>query len=913
MKRFGGMGGGGEDKVGDSYLNGGLLVEEEGTGPLDNSGDKESIGSTAAATTRHDGGDPDLIAIVDELFHEEERRKGSNAAAATREEDEEEKKERRSTRDSKLTEKMAEYLGRKKRGVESGEDTEKNDGSNRGSSEYEKSKSSNPHPPSNNNAGVIFKIDEIDVEGTLHAAINSKNEISKPISLGKQWYDKFFLQEQQQIDYGIDALLYEGCMVAARRIFDQVVLQTMAIEEGDGVEYRRRSKRQRVTTDKMAIFQTGKEKGSSAAATTRHDMGREEVGGIGTEGDVAEEVRGNISGAPSTSLPHDFYVGQLVNVIEGKASHQASIEVIEKEQATVRWSGWKGCDVVQVNQLCPIWVNSPRKRKQTDLYGFSQLKPATTSTRIQKRLPMRHYRKLQMLEEQPEITQELLERANPNTPQVEKKLEDAEDRKLPMLEEQPEITQEAEESTLRSPPAPSKIWHCPDCTYPNWWDWGGPICNLCGTACPTSWRPPPPSPAATRLLKQKLPMRHYRKLPEKEVESSSDCAQDATLSRALIYSATLHLNMYSETSSVSDVQGLSTAKAGGRSIISSPEFRVLISTELDALRCNMVEGKEEGVVQEYLRRQDCQVTTEHFMGRRKIKIAPPIIQIKYTGLDILAMGVMIAEEWRPDVIELIDFAEKINKGREAVRKLVRHYIAKKHLQRSREETMKLLRPLNPEEQKLVDEAMKKGDRSEILAQSGTDSVQRGSMWRLMPGQWLNDEIINYFLKNCLARRDENLCKKDPGRRRSHFYNSFFVQTMFDEKSDVKKLRGIYNYEMVRRWSMKVPTPRDIFSLKYIFCPINIDNYHWTLAVIFMEAKKIQYFDSSGGTDWKKIKGLLQYLKDEYRATHDGEEMDATEWELVPCKSDTPRQKNGEFHLKVSACQETQYFTLLPPL
>jgi Ulp1 family protease len=74
----------------------------------------------------------------------------------------------------------------------------------------------------------------------------------------------------------------------------------------------------------------------------------------------------------------------------------------------------------------------------------------------------------------------------------------------------------------------------------------------------------------------------------------------------------------------------------------------------------------------------------------------------------------------------------------------------------------------------------------------------------------------------------------------------------------------------------------------------------------MKAKKIQYFDSCGRTNWKKMKGLLQYLKDEYRAKHDGEEMDATEWELVPCKSDTPRQKNGEFHLKNSACQETQY-------
>ena len=151
-------------------------------------------------------------------------------------------------------------MGKERRRLESGEDTEENDGSNRscsrGGSEDEKSKSSNPHPPSNNNAPAIS---QIDVEGTLHAAIshyhsqqnNSKNDISKhPSSLivafspGKQWYDKLPLQEQRQIDDGIDALLYEGCMVAARRIFDQVVLQTMAIEEGDGVEYRRRSKRQ---------------------------------------------------------------------------------------------------------------------------------------------------------------------------------------------------------------------------------------------------------------------------------------------------------------------------------------------------------------------------------------------------------------------------------------------------------------------------------------------------------------------------------------------------------------------------------------------------------------------------------------------------------------------------------------------
>ncbi len=62
-------------------------------------------------------------------------------------------------------------------------------------------------------------------------------------------------------------------------------------------------------------------------------------------------------------------------------------------------------------------------------------------------------------------------------------------------------------------------------------------------------------------------------------------------------------------------------------------------------------------------------------------------------------------------------------------------------------------------------------------------------------------------------------------------------------------------------------------------------------MIFMEAKRIQYYDSMGKTDWAKLEGLLQYVKDEYRAKN-GKEMDAMEWELVPYKMDTPRQENG---------------------
>mmetsp|Transcript_27753 Transcript_27753/g.42835 ORF Transcript_27753/g.42835 Transcript_27753/m.42835 type:complete len:694 (-) Transcript_27753:16-2097(-) len=225
---------------------------------------------------------------------------------------------------------------------------------------------------------------------------------------------------------------------------------------------------------------------------------------------------------------------------------------------------------------------------------------------------------------------------------------------------------------------------------------------------------------------------------------------------------------------------------------------------------------------------------------------------------------------------------------------------------ARESASKLLRPLTPDETQIVKNAIYGiGPKEEVLASQDADSVQRESMHRLQPGHWLNDEIINYFLKNCLAKRDEKLCAKQSGRKRSHFFNSFFVQTMFDEKNSNYDLRGRYNYKNVRRWSKKVPG-KDVFNLKYIFCPINLDNMHWTSACVFMEQKKIQYYDSMGGTDWGKLKGLLQYLKDEWKAKKGGE-MDVSEWELVGCQESTPRQLNG-FDCGVFTCMFADFVT-----
>jgi Ulp1 family protease len=55
---------------------------------------------------------------------------------------------------------------------------------------------------------------------------------------------------------------------------------------------------------------------------------------------------------------------------------------------------------------------------------------------------------------------------------------------------------------------------------------------------------------------------------------------------------------------------------------------------------------------------------------------------------------------------------------------------------------------------------------------------------------------------------------------------------------------------------------DIFNLKNIFVPINKNNVHWTCIVIFMEEKRIQYYDSNKvGSGEGCLKNILQYLVD----------------------------------------------------
>lgn len=174
---------------------------------------------------------------------------------------------------------------------------------------------------------------------------------------------------------------------------------------------------------------------------------------------------------------------------------------------------------------------------------------------------------------------------------------------------------------------------------------------------------------------------------------------------------------------------------------------------------------------------------------------------------------------------------------------------------------------------------------EIVSSCCGQSVNQDSFKCLKPGTWLNDKVINYFLKVCLTKRDQMLCTAIPSRKRSFFFDTHFMDTLMKS--------GKYDYNEIKTWYKKAPED-SLFQLKYIFFPINKDNKHWILIVVFVEERTIQYYDSLGKTDKSMLSIILRYLKDEWKRTESENSVDWKSWKLQENCVYTPQQKNSKF-------------------
>ncbi|KAL3088575.1 hypothetical protein niasHT_023193 [Heterodera trifolii] len=153
--------------------------------------------------------------------------------------------------------------------------------------------------------------------------------------------------------------------------------------------------------------------------------------------------------------------------------------------------------------------------------------------------------------------------------------------------------------------------------------------------------------------------------------------------------------------------------------------------------------------------------------------------------------------------------------------------------------------------------------------SGFDAkITRKDLLTLSNLEWLNDEVINFFL-NLVVERNNS----DPNLPKVFTFNTFFYQKL--QKN---------GFTGVKRWTRKV----DIFAHEILIIPIHLPN-HWCMAIIDFRQKRLDYYDSLMGTNEKCLHNLRDYLEQESLDKRK-RPFDSEGW-IMECRKDIPSQSN----------------------
>ncbi|XP_060108179.1 sentrin-specific protease 1 [Heteronotia binoei] len=198
--------------------------------------------------------------------------------------------------------------------------------------------------------------------------------------------------------------------------------------------------------------------------------------------------------------------------------------------------------------------------------------------------------------------------------------------------------------------------------------------------------------------------------------------------------------------------------------------------------------------------------------------------------------------------------------------------------------------LTEEMEREIKSVLRSGNQDDMLSEAFRLTITRKDIHTLNNLNWLNDEIINFYMNMLMER------SKQKGFPAVHAFNTFFFTKL--------KTAG---YQAVKRWTKKV----DVFSVDILLVPIHL-GVHWCLAVIDYRKKNITYYDSMGGMNSEACKILLQYLKQE-SLDKKRKEFDTNGWMLLSKRSqEIPQQMNGS-DCGMFACKYADYITKDKPI
>jgi len=174
------------------------------------------------------------------------------------------------------------------------------------------------------------------------------------------------------------------------------------------------------------------------------------------------------------------------------------------------------------------------------------------------------------------------------------------------------------------------------------------------------------------------------------------------------------------------------------------------------------------------------------------------------------------------------------------------------------------------------------DNNHIIQRIDQDTISVGSIRSLLPGRWLNDEVIHMAMK-LIEKNTELSVFENSNHIRVGFFKSFFMTQLLGPEG--------YNYNRVRRWSLRYFNG-NIFILETLIIPINMGNSHWAILSIRFQLKEIELLDSLNNNGSEILEAALRYLGDEYSNTNGIPWEDRHNWSLISRREDIPQQQNN---------------------
>lgn len=177
--------------------------------------------------------------------------------------------------------------------------------------------------------------------------------------------------------------------------------------------------------------------------------------------------------------------------------------------------------------------------------------------------------------------------------------------------------------------------------------------------------------------------------------------------------------------------------------------------------------------------------------------------------------------------------------------------------------------LNDKQEQMVEFALdKRAPPHVVIASKFNLNITRRDMLTLSGLNWLNDEVINFYM-NLLIERG-----KLPHQPKTYAFNTFFYPKILKD-----------GQSSVCRWTRKI----DLFTYDVICVPIHL-GMHWCMAIVDMRRKTVSYYDSMGKPNVQCTEAIFRYLQDEH-AEKKGSPFDTKGWQLK-CVRDVPQQMNG---------------------